>query len=393
MISSGVSLALPFSADAVRWFTPHEEPKRRDFGIAQLTSDSVTVAVHQRSLAEWPFCVLSEFTAGAGGDHRILLVAPLSGHFAFILREMVIGLVPMARVGVTDWVNAKHVPLTAGEFGFDDNIAIIVESIRLLGPGAHVVALCQGVVPALAATAILSASEPAFAPRSLTLLGGPVDPLANPTRVVGLIRQRTLDWLAANALEQVGPAYSGAGRRVYPATHQHSALFAYFWRHLISGGELLNKVFNDDGLDQKHFPFLELFTSLMDLPGRYFLENIAKIFHAREPWEGGLRWRGEAVDFGAIRSTALMTIEGAQDDIAAPGQTSAAHRLCPNIPDAMRAQLVVPEAGHFSLFYGRVWREMVLGAIASFMRRQALMHPLSPPAATVRPREVVLQSR
>ena len=376
----GLSLASPFGTGAVRWFTPHDEPMRRDFGIAPHPPHGCAIPVQQRTLAEWPFCVLTEFSCEPKAHNRVLLVSPLSGHFAFILREIVIGLLPTARVGVTDWVNARHVPLTAGDFGFDDNIAAIVESIKRLGEGVHVVALCQGVVPALAATAILAAKEPACAPRSLTLLGGPVDPMANPTRVVGLIRQRSLEWFAANTLDQVGPSYPGAGRLVYPANHQLSGLLAYFWRHMMSGGELRTKVLNDDGQDRRHFPFLELFTSLMDLPARYFLENIEKVFQGRHPLEGRLEWRGERVDFGAIRDTALMTIEGEQDDIAAPGQTSAAHDVCHALPDTLRRRLVVSGAGHFSLFHGRIWRETVFGALLAFIGAPAKrIKPLSQP--------------
>jgi poly(3-hydroxybutyrate) depolymerase len=370
MVSYSSPIALPFGTGAVRWFTPHDEPMRRDFGITPHSPQGCESPVQQRTLAEWPFCVLTEFSCEPATRNRVLLVAPLSGHFAFILREIVIGLLPAARVSVTDWVNARHVPLSAGDFGFDDNITAIVESIKRLGRGAHVVALCQGVVPALAATAILAANEPDYAPRSLTLLGGPVDPMANPTRVVGLIRQRSLDWFAANTLDRVGPAYPGAGRLVYPASHQLSGLLAYFWRHMMSGGELRNKVFDDDGEDRRHFPFLELFTSLMDLPARYFLENIEKVFQTRQPSESQLEWRGERVDFGAIRDTALMTIEGDQDDIAAPGQTSAAHDVCQCLPDALRGRLVISGAGHFSLFHGRIWREKVFGALQTFIRAQ-----------------------
>jgi poly(3-hydroxybutyrate) depolymerase len=221
-------------------------------------------------------------------------------------------------------------------------------------------------MPALAATALLAKNDPALAPRTLTLIGGPVDPLANPTRVVRMLRQRSLKWLEANALDTVDPSYPGAQRPVYPAHLQMSALLAYLYRHLTSGGELAQKILNDDGLDPVNFPFFDLFISLMDLPAKYFLENIEKVFLDRAAWTGKLTWRDEPVDFGAIRNTALLTIEGAEDDIAAPGQTSAAHRLCPNLAADMRRSLVVPGSGHFSLFYGKMCRELVLPEIKAF---------------------------
>jgi poly(3-hydroxybutyrate) depolymerase len=352
---------------------------RRDFGIAQITTPRGPAEIVRRDLASLPFCTLTEFAAkpaaGTPQDRlahmprdRVLLVAPMSGHFAFILREMVLGFLPTADIAVTDWHNARFVPLSAGDFGFDENIETVIRSIERLGPGVHVCALCQAVVPTLAAIAVLAQRNPALAPRSLTLLGGPVDPLANPTRVVRLLRQRPLETIEASALDTVGPGFPGAGRRVYPASYQHAALLGYLSRSIMSGGELMQKVFADDGIDAVRFPFFDLFTSVMDLPAKSFLENLRKVFIERQAWTGELSWRGEPVDFEAISETALMTVEGARDDIAAPGQTSAAHRLCPNIPDAMRHRMVLNGAGHFSLFYGRTWRESVLPQIEAFRR-------------------------
>jgi poly(3-hydroxybutyrate) depolymerase len=355
-------------ADAIRWFVPKQQPIRRDFGVLQSFANGRSAEISTRDKAVWPFCVLSEFSSTSSADNRILVVAPLSGHFAFILREMVAELVRKADVSVTDWLNAGFVPLSEGEFGFDENIDTIMQSIKRSGPDLHVIALCQGVVPALAATALLAQYDPANTPRSLILMGGPVDPIANPTRVVRLLRQRSLKWIETNALDWVGPSLPGAERRVYPARHQLLALFAYFFRHVMSDGEVLHKVLDDDGLDPAHFPFLELFTALMDLPAQYFLENIQKVFLDREPWTIGLNWYGKPVDFGAIQDTALMTIEGELDDIAAPGQTSAAHRLCPNIPDSQRHKLILDGAGHFSLFYGKVCRYRVVPEITAFMK-------------------------
>jgi poly(3-hydroxybutyrate) depolymerase len=362
---------MPFGTDALRWFVPRNEPAQRGFRISAIGEGRRRVEVHKSDLAKWPFCTLSEFTGGASGRKRILLIAPLSGHFAFILREMILGLVQDADVSVTDWRNARYVPLSAGEFGFDENIDTIARSIKIIGPGAHVVALCQGTVPALAATALLAEHQPEFAPRSLILMGGPVDPLANPTRVVQLLRQASPPWFEQNVLDRVGASFPGARRVVYPARHQMSALAAYFYRHWASGGELFKQMLADDGLDPKNAPFFDLFTSLMDLPAKFFLENIQKVFQDRDIWTGQLKWRNDDVNFDAIRRTALMTIEGAQDDIAALGQTRAAHRLCPNIPVSMRRTLTVEGAGHFSLFHGKAWREKILPKLNGFIAAHA----------------------
>ena len=367
-----LTVPAPYANDMLGWFNFDQQPAQRDFGISTVADEhGRLLEYHREELATWPFCTLTEFSAAATPCNRILLVAPLSGHFAFILREMVVGLADEASVSVTNWRNVRFVPISAGDFGFEENIEAILQSIETLGPGVDVIALCQGVVPALAATAILAQRRPKLAPRSLILMGGPVDPLANPTRVVQLLRQRPLGWLEANALGGVDLSYPGASRHVYPAHHQFTALMAYFYRHFMSGGELFRKVFADDGLDPIRFPFLDLFISLMDLPAKYFLENIQKVFLDREIWTGRLKFRNEAVDFGAIRNTALMTIEGAQDDIAAPGQTSAAHRLCANVPDGMRQRLVIDGAGHFSLFHGRLWWEKILPEVRLFLAPQA----------------------
>jgi len=362
---------MPVGANGLHWFIPRDEPVQRGFRISTADQDGHRVEVHKSDLAKWPFCTLSEFAGHAADGRRILLVAPLSGHFAFILREMILGLVANANVSVTDWRNARYVPVSAGEFGFDENIDTIAQSIKILGPGAHVIAICQGAVPALAATALLAASEPELAPRSLILLGGPVDPLANPTRVVPLLRQAQSQWFERYVLHPVGPQFPGARRMVYPARHQLSALIGYFYRQWASGGELFGQMLADDGIDPMKVPFFDLFTSLMDLPAKFFLENVQKVFQDREIWTGRLRCRDRAVDFGAIRGTALMTIEGAQDDIAAPGQTRAAHRLCPNIPASMRHSLTVDGAGHFSLFHGRTWREKILPEVDGFIAAQS----------------------
>lgn len=280
---------------------------------------------------------------------------------------MVLGLVGKADISVTDWCNARYVPLQAGDFGFDENIGTIARSIKTTGPGAHVVALCQAALPALAAIALISELRPDLAPRSLTLIGGPVDPLANPTRVVQLLRRTPLDWFERTVLERVARPHPGAGRLVYPARHQCAALSAYFYRHWFSGGNVFAQMLADDGLDANAVPFLDLFTSLMDLPAKFFLENTQKVFQDRDAWTGKLRWRDHPVDFGAVRRTALMTIEGSADDIVAPGQTSAAHVLCRNIPTPMRRSHIIAGAGHFSLFHGRGWREDVLPHLRAFI--------------------------
>ena len=213
MVLSFPSL-LPYAGtDSIRWFASRQQPIRRDFAVSQAPLNGRSLEIYRHDRAAWSFCALPEFRSSPQEKDRILLVAPLSGHFAFILREMVTGLTGHADVSVTDWFNASFVPLSDGDFGFDENIETIVDSIKLLGPDVHVIALCQGVVPALAATAVLAQSDPGSAPRSLVLMGGPVDPLANPTRVVNLLRQRSL---TVDRGQFSGPCRSVSARRKSP---------------------------------------------------------------------------------------------------------------------------------------------------------------------------------
>lgn len=357
----------PSASDFWNWFIPREQPARRAFGVGSAHYEGRDIPVHEHVSLDLPFGALVGFHPGCKPARQFLLVPPLSGHFAFLLRDVVVGLLPSARVFVLDWVNARYAPLSAGDFGFDDNIAYILRVLRMLGPSTYVFALCQGVTPALAATAILSQEDKTLAPRSLILMAGPVDPLANPTRVVRLLRQWPLDWFRAHVLARVGQGYPGAGRLVYPADIQLQGLQAYFARHFTGRLELYGKVVNDDGADRERLPFLDLYTSIMDLPAAQFLENVQLNFHERAACSGALRWRGSPVDFGAIRRTALMTIEGEFDDIAAPGQTQAAHALCHHIPREEHKRCLEPGCGHFSLFHGRRWREQILPEICAFV--------------------------
>lgn len=336
--------------------------------IETIIIDVQSRVVHQRLAAEKTFCTLTEYSVDRSeGWPRIVLVAPLSGHYSVLLRDMVIGLLPRFRVYLTNWINADEVPASEGPFGLDQNIDYLLDFIAVAGEGVNVVALCQAVVPALAAAAIFSKRSHECAVGSLTLIGGPIDPLANPTRVVRLLRARELTWFEDNVLRLASVSSAAHGRLVYPGYKQLASLMVYLNRHVMQKGELFYKVCSDDGLDPIGHPFFTLFTSVMDLPGEYFLDNIKTVFHKRDICCHALPWSGEIVDPGQITNIPLMTIEGEEDDIAAPGQTSAAHGLCPLIPDTMRRHLLVPGCGHFSLFYGDKWRSQVLPELAAFI--------------------------
>jgi len=349
-------------------FAGGNQPARRDLGISSIAVEDGIVPVRTVDLIKTPFCTIVELTrADAEPQSNVLLVAPLSGHFPVLLRDLIIGLLPSCRVYLTDWINIRHVPADHGSFGLDTNISCLLDAMKALPPALNVIALCQSGVPALAAAALLSGDNDPRTPASLVLIGSPIDPLANPTGVAMLLRSRPLSWFEQSLIKPVAGIYAGAGRGVYPAHFHLIPLWIYLTRRVSEGGELRAKVFFNDGADPGRFPFLDLFTSIMDLDGRFLLENTRAVF--QESWfrEGAFRFQGIRVDPAAIKQTALLTIEGEVDDIAAPGQTSAAHSLCCSLPDRFHDRVVVPGSGHFSLFHGNACRRHVVPAIRQFL--------------------------
>jgi poly(3-hydroxybutyrate) depolymerase len=345
-----------------------DQPARRSFAIHALEPHEGGVAVRAQDVLELPYGAVKQFArVDRTGLPKILVVAPLSGHFPILLRDLVLGLVPRFQVFVTDWVNARHVPTQAGPFGLAENIDYVARAMRTVGRGLHVIAPCQAAIPALAAAALASEDGEPATPRSLILMAGPVDPAANATRVYRLLRSHGLGWYERNVLLRVSAPDPAAGRRVYPASVQLAGLMAYLARHLVQGGELAGKLLHDDGADPLHFPFLELYTSLMDLTSEVFLDIVHHIYQERSLPTRRLCVGPRPVELAAIRATALMTIEGEEDDIAAPGQTRSAQDLCVSIPNHARRELVIEACGHFSLFHGHIWRERVLPEVAAFI--------------------------
>lgn len=337
---------------------------RIPFGIDTVTPRDRPMPVVTRDRLALDFGVLVDFRRPET-QRQVLVVAPLAGGYAILLRDLVVGLLRHACVAVTDWRDARYVPVPCGHFGLEENIAYVVAMMRELGPGLHVVGVCQGAVPALAATALLCAQDEAAAPRSLTLIGGPIDPLANPTRVVLASRARQPGWFEANVIGAVAADYPGRGRRVYPASAQWSTLIGYVARHWGSG-EVFWKLWLDDGEDPVRFPFARLVCSLMDLPAELVLDVVRTVFAERALCVGAMTALGHQVRPERIRRTGLMTVEGEDDDIAAPGQTYAAHALCPDVPSRLRRHLLLTGKGHFSLFHGTCWRSDILPAMVEF---------------------------
>ena len=336
----------------------------RPFGITAVERRGASYRVVESSVGSFRFGVLRRFCRSTDARRRLLIVAPMAGGYPVLLRDLVMALLSeLDEVFITDWPDSRYVPKSIGTFGLADNIVHVEAMIRALGPASHVVAVCQGVVPALAATALLSAADDEAVPQSLTLVAGPADPIANPSRVVRLLRERPLAWFEQNVIEKVDNPYPGRGRRIYARGYQLETFSAYALRHMIEKRELFWKTLFDDGEDPVRFPFASLCWSLMDIPAELLLGMVRDVFQRDCLAKSNLYVKGRRVDLRTIARTALATIEGEEDDISAPGQTSAAHTLCPCTPRGLRRKLVLRESGHFSLFHGSMARSIVVPAI------------------------------
>jgi poly(3-hydroxybutyrate) depolymerase len=341
-------------------------PAGTEFGLERATVGGRIVAVRERVAARQPFCRLVHFRRDSRRiDPRLIVVAPLSGQSATMLRDLLAALLPEHDLFLLDWLDAREVPVAAGRFGLEDNIASIIESLRAFGGDTHLLGLCQSAAPALAAAAILAGANDPAEPRSLILISGLIDPRISPTRIGRLAASRPPDWLERYAIVTVPPPYPGEGRRVYPGSAQRTALLAYLLRHLSTGGELLRKVLDDDNADPARFPFVDLFFRVVDLSAEFFLDGVRLVFQEFALPRGALTWR---VEPSAIGRTALMTVEGEFDDVSGLGQTRIAHDLCANIAANRRSRYLQRGVGHFGTFHGRAWRSEILPRIRCFIR-------------------------
>jgi poly(3-hydroxybutyrate) depolymerase len=323
-----------------------------------------------RVLDERPFGRLIRFETGASGERpRVLLVAPMSGHYATLLRNTVEVMIEDHDVYITDWTDARDVPLGWGRFDLEDYIAYVIEYIRLLGPDVHVIAVCQPAPAVLAAVALLAAGNEEAQPRSMVLMGGPVDARIAPTAPTDFAASRTLAWFEHELTMRVPQWYRGAGRAVYPGFLQIGAFMSMNpQRHLDAHWKIFEDLVRGDGESaQTRRAFYDEYLSVMDIPAEFYLQTVDQIFQRATLAEGTMTWRGVPVEPRAIRKTALLTVEGELDDISAPGQTYAAHALCTGVPTARRGNLVQQGVGHYGIFSGRTWRTAVAPQIARFI--------------------------
>ncbi len=348
------------------------------FGIEAVEAHGATVVVVEETVLSKPFCALKHFRrrgeraeldAALAADPAVLLVAPLSGHHATLLRDTVRTMLGSHDVYVTDWSDARTIPAPQGAFTLDDYVGYVREFMRAVGAErVHVIAVCQPAVPVLEATALAaSAGEPQ--PRSVTLMGGPIDTRRSPTKVDEFATGHSVAWFETYLIDEVPSQYPGHGRRVYPGFLLHAGFMGLNpWRHIGSHWDFYRHLVQGDLNDaEEHRRFYDEFNAVMDLPAEYYLDCIRVIFQQHLLPRGLLHVDGVRVAPEAITRPALLTIEGALDDISGPGQTRAAHELCTGIPEGRKRHFTVEGAGHYSIFSGRRWRGTVYPQLRQFI--------------------------
>jgi poly(3-hydroxybutyrate) depolymerase len=347
------------------------------FGIASSRVDGIEVPVHERVELQKPFCRLLHFERDLAGlradrpsDPKVLVVAPLSGHHSTLLRDTVRTMLPDHDVYITDWTDARMVPLSAGPFHLDDYVDYVIEFLHRLAPAAHVISVCQPTVPVLAAISLMSSRGDDALPSTMTMMGGPIDTRRNPTRVNALAERKSIEWFRNSVIFKVPPTYPGYLREVYPGFLQHAGFVAMNPdRHVTSHWEYYLDLIKGDQDDvEAHRRFYDEYNAVLDLPAEYYLDTIQVVFQEHRLPDGTWHVRGQRVAPEDIRSVALFSIEGELDDISGSGQTQAAHGLCRNIPEDRKRHLTALGVGHYGIFSGRRWREMIYPQIRQFIR-------------------------
>jgi poly(3-hydroxybutyrate) depolymerase len=360
------------------------------FGITDVETGGVQIAVQEQVAVQKPFCRLLRFKrfsdeaaalARMKTQPTVLVVAPLSGHHSTLLRDTVKSLLQDHKVFVTDWTDARMVPLQAGPFRLNDYVAYVQEFIRHIGAEQlHVISVCQPTVPVLAAVSLM-ASRGEATPLSMTMMGGPIDARKSPTAVNNLAMNKSYGWFESNVIFRVPQNFPGAGRAVYPGFLQHTGFVAMNPdRHLSSHWDYFSDLIRgDDDSAESHRQFYDEYNAVLDMPAEYYLDTIKTVFQDFALVNGTWAVEGEPVRPQDIRSTALLTIEGELDDISGAGQTRAAHELCTGIPANRRFHYDALGAGHYGIFSGRRWREKVYPEVRSFIAKYDVA--AAPPAA------------
>jgi poly(3-hydroxybutyrate) depolymerase len=358
-----------------------------DWAIRPLKIDGAEVAVHPEVVWHRPFCNLIHFERALPDSDRphpkMLIVAPMSGHYATLLRGTVEAFLPRHDVYITDWVDARMVPLAQGSFDLDDYIDYLISILHYLGGDTHIVAVCQPSVPVLAAVSLMEARNDPYAPVSMVLMGGPIDTRVNPTVVNTLAEQRGIDWFRRNVITQVPFPNPGMMRDVYPGFLQIGGFMSMnLDRHLGAHHEMFMHLVRGDGDSaQKHREFYDEYLAVMDLAAEFYLQTVETVFVKHALPKGEMMHRGTPVDPSRIRNAALLTVEGEKDDISGVGQTEAAHRLCINIPAEKKTHYLQLGVGHYGVFNGSRFRAEIVPRITDFIvsfdmqRRRSVVRP------------------
>ncbi len=373
-----------FGRSVAAWAEVFERTTRRYgkpvFDLQQTTIDAHAVPVVETTVWSKPFCDLKHFQRDLAkprpNDPRVLLVAPMSGHYATLLRGTVERFLPEAEVYITDWVDARNVAVSEGRFDLDDYIDYVIEMLDHLGPGTHVVGVCQPSVPVLAAVSLMEQRGDPATPITMTLMGGPIDTRCNPTAVNRLAEEKDLGWFEENVVMHVPFPNPGFGRPVYPGFLQLTGFMSMnLDRHMIAQKDFFMHLVRDDGDSaEKHRDFYDEYLAVMDLTAEFYLQTVDTVFIRHALSMGTMTHRGEPVDPGAIRRVGLLTVEGENDDITGRGQTRAAHGLCTALPDDMKMHYQQPRVGHYGVFNGSRFRKEVAPRMLNFMRAQESAH-------------------
>ncbi|MBV8105796.1 MAG: polyhydroxyalkanoate depolymerase [Hyphomicrobiales bacterium] len=343
------------------------------FGLDEIEVDGVVYPVLEDVVWGRPYCNLLRFVRpdlpGAIEQPKLLIVAPMSGHYATLLRGTVEAFLPHYDVYITDWADARMVPLAVGSFDLDDYIDYLREILHHLGPGVHTLGVCQPSVPLLAAVALMEADGDADAPASMTLMGGPIDTRRSPTEVNKLAERRGVEWFRRNCVQTVPFPYPGFGREVYPGFLQLSGFMAMnLDRHVGAHLDMFNHLVRGDGDSaEKHRDFYDEYMAVMDLDAAYYLQTVETVFVRHALPKGEMTHRSQPVDLKAIRNCGLLTIEGENDDISGVGQTYAANELCVNIPEWKKLYHLQTEVGHYGVFNGSRFRKEIVPRIRMFV--------------------------
>lgn len=345
----------------------YEKP---EFGITETEISGEAVMVEQITVATKTFCNLLHFKKiGAHKGPKILLVAPMSGHYSTLLRGTVEGLLPHADVYITDWLNIRDIPAEEGEFHFDDYVNYVIEFCRKLGPDLTVIAVCQPSVPVMVAMSIMSEEKDPKIPQTVVLMGGPIDTRKSPTEVNDYAAMRTIRWFEDNVITTVPANYKGVGRHVYPGFMQlYGFLAMNAQSHVEAHQDLFRHLVDGDGEgEESHKKFYNEYLAVMDLPAEFYLDTVTAVFHQHLLPRGKLVSNGKLVRLGNITKPALLCIEGERDDISGRGQTKAAITLCSGIPDQRKHYHLQKEVGHYGIFNGRRYREKIVPLIIEFI--------------------------